>query len=120
METPPPPTKKKHLGPRLLQDDENWYINVDGFLGRNWDDILDNTKEVRFVRTFQETLAYLGAAGVEDNVNFWVVNGDATIHRSSAAAFQAGKDAKDPWAAIFVTSHEEDAEKYAFQFDSYF
>ncbi|KAJ7817191.1 hypothetical protein B0H14DRAFT_2602194 [Mycena olivaceomarginata] len=76
--------------------------------------------EVRFVRTFQEGLAYLGV-GVEDDRHFWVVNGDAMIHRSSgfsAAAFQAWKDSKDSWASIFVTSLEEDVESYDLQFDS--
>ncbi|KAJ7363877.1 hypothetical protein DFH08DRAFT_798340 [Mycena albidolilacea] len=35
--------------------------------------------EVRFVHTFQESLAYLGV-GEEDDRHFWVVDGDATIH----------------------------------------
>ncbi|KAJ7797370.1 hypothetical protein B0H14DRAFT_3493781 [Mycena olivaceomarginata] len=108
MSTPSPP-RKKALGPRLLPDDENWFINVDGFLGRNW--------RVRFVRTFEDTLAYLSDAGVGD-VEFWVVNGHPEIHESSAAAFQAWKDAKDPWACIYMTSFKEDAETYAYQFDN--
>ncbi|KAJ7789669.1 hypothetical protein B0H14DRAFT_3573022 [Mycena olivaceomarginata] len=111
------PPSKKALGPRLPADDENWYINVDGFLGRNWDDILTNTKEVRFVRTFQETLACLSYAGVGD-VNFWVVDGDPKIHESNVAAFQAWKDVKDLWACIYVTSFKEDAETYTYQFDT--
>jgi hypothetical protein len=96
MSTPSPPGKKA-LGPRLPPDDENWFINVDGFLGRNWyasvflalfpwlirirDAIITNTKEVRFVRTFEDTLAYLSDAGVGD-VEFWVVNGHPEIHES--------------------------------------
>jgi hypothetical protein len=96
MSTPSPPGKKA-LGPRLPPDDENWFINVDGFLGRNWyvsvflalfpwlirirDAIITNTKEVRFVRTFEDTLAYLSDAGVGD-VKFWVVNGHPEIHES--------------------------------------
>ncbi|KAF8127820.1 hypothetical protein K438DRAFT_1789715 [Mycena galopus ATCC 62051] len=110
METPPPPTKKKHLGPRLRKTMKTGTLmSTVSWAETGVDDILDNTKEVRFVRTFQETLAYLGAVGVEDDVNFWV-----------RGRLSSWKDAKDLWAAIFVTSHEEDAEKYAFQFDSYF
>ncbi|KAJ7775864.1 hypothetical protein B0H14DRAFT_3894401 [Mycena olivaceomarginata] len=86
------------------------------------DDIIANARgpevfTVYFVRTFSEALAYLGDAGVSDNVNFWVVNGDPAVYPSSAAAFQAWKDAKDPWAGIYVTSLEADAETYALQFD---
>ncbi|KAJ7799055.1 hypothetical protein B0H14DRAFT_3491998 [Mycena olivaceomarginata] len=113
----PSPPRKKVPGPRLPADHENWYINADGFMGRNWDHIATNTTEVHFIRTFDEALAYLSDAGV-GRVSFWVVNGNPDIHESSAAAFQAWKDAKDPWASIYVTSFKEDAETYASQFDT--
>jgi hypothetical protein len=36
VSTMPSPPRKKVPGPRLPADHENWYINVDGFMGRNW------------------------------------------------------------------------------------
>jgi hypothetical protein len=97
LSTMPSPPRKKVPGPCLPPDHENWYINVDGFMGRNWyalitslycyvphlprDHIATNTKEVHFVRTFNEALEYLSDAGV-GHVSFWVVNGNPDIHES--------------------------------------
>ncbi|KAJ7787003.1 hypothetical protein B0H14DRAFT_2629891 [Mycena olivaceomarginata] len=92
-------------------DDENWYINIDG---SGLQLVLRSASS-----DFPRGLAYLGV-GVEDDRHFWVVNGDATIHRSSGSVrppFKLGKIQRI-WASIFVTSLEEDAESYALQFDS--